>query len=213
MDNIILFVEKILNFIADSPIVSFGGILLSIIGFISAYVYRRKSLKFKDIEIQIVSTNLIEEYEERFPKLSILYENNNLSTITVSRFFLRNSGNDVILESDIAPLDPILLSFQQDDGNELLDWAHVYSKDPANNIQIEPVGENQLCIKFDFLEPKDYAIIQLLHTGKDSSVIKISGTIIGAKEKLSEKKNLDERRQLASRSPFGLNSRAPQSVR
>lgn len=64
---------------------------------------------------------------------------------------------------------------------ELLEYATIYTSNPNNQLRLEKMSQDSFEIKFEYIEPNDTATFQILHTGKDSSALKISGTIIGAK--------------------------------
>lgn len=195
MDNFIKAVDELVKTLAANPYIGLGGFLIGIISLLFSYYVARRDKKIKKLSHVLVSSNIITNNQTIFPKLLITYNDEKLDNLTVSKVKIFNPGTETILPVDIAKNDPIRFSLQSNDTVRMLDFGVVYSSDPNNNFRITQFDDFTIEINFDFVEPEDEFVFQILHTGKDSSVIKVNGTVVGAKDKFSEKASLDIKSQ------------------
>jgi hypothetical protein len=66
-----------------------------------------------------------------------------------------------------------MVSIPPEEGR-LLDYAVIYTSNTANNLRTQLIRDQSFEIVFDYIGPKDQAVVQVLHTGKDSSAIEVS---------------------------------------
>lgn len=122
---------------------------------------------------------LIGKEEQELPsEITILYKNNQVPRLTLTKFWIWNDGTETINGDQIVKDDQIMLSFAESD--QILS-ANVAAFTRAVNkvrVLIDPIQTNKCFISFDYLDSKDGARIELLHTSK-IRYPKISGTIRG----------------------------------
>jgi hypothetical protein len=114
--------------------------------------------------------------------LSKVQDGKALDNFTISKAHISNKGTDIIHRSDVAPSEPLRFSTDFDTGEAILDYTILFANDRTINPSIERIDEKTIELGFDFFEPKDKVIVQILHTGKNSGSILVSGKIIGAKK-------------------------------
>ena len=138
-------------------------------GFLFSYIFYRKGLKKKRLVCHRNSTALITHNISKYKDLKILYNNNEIQTLTSTSITLKNVGNDIINPDDIIPSDPIILKtsghflFSIDTVNNTL--SEIYVSNPKVKVSLEYIDSSNLKLNFDFLPPKCELFITLLHSG------------------------------------------------
>lgn len=176
--------------LATNPYITLVGFLVGIIGFL----YALRDRKIKELAYRLASINIIKNSKKRFPLLNITYDKKNLENFTVTRVSIINVGSDVIRYGDIAQSDPLTICVDPIENSEILEYDVMFTDDKVNQFTIEKLDFTKLVIKFDFVEPNDAAIIQILHTGID---VKVTGTVIGAKKPFSSSGNISTATSMA----------------
>lgn len=169
--------------VATNPIVGFW---IGFIGIILAVIFYSKSRKLKR-PIYWMRTFEILKGEEKFPKLSIAYENGIVNTVSLTKIAFLNAGNETIDSGDIAPKNPLRIEIGG--SFKILDKSVVYTKNEANNFRLEETEQkNTLKINFDYLDKNDGAIFQIIHDGASPDAINIKGSIKGVPRILNFKR-------------------------
>lgn len=135
-------------------------------GFFFSYIFYRKGQKQKKLMCYRNSITLISESISKYKELKILYNDNEIQTITSTFINFKNVGNDIIEPNDIVPTDPIIIStsgnFLSSAENTLFEINVTHPKINANLISI---NTSNITLNFDFLPPKAEISITLLHSG------------------------------------------------
>lgn len=112
-----------------------------------------------------------------FPEeVELRYRKRRVPQITRSIVWIWNAGQKTVRASDIAPHDPLRLGF---DGEVLDCRARRLSREVIRvraNLQDE--AQDEVGIRFEFLDPRDGAVFEVLHTGSDGAP-RCLGTIVG----------------------------------
>lgn len=138
-------------------------------GFIFSYIFYRKGLKNKRLICHRTSTSLISENISKYKDLKILYDNNEIQTLTSTLINFKNVGNDIINPNDIIPSDPITIKttghflFSVNTTDTTL--SEVTVSNTKVKVDLEHVDSSNLKLNFDFLPPKCEISITLLHSG------------------------------------------------
>lgn len=179
MDDIFKAIDNIVKAIVANPYVGLIGFVVAIVSLIYAYYVGQRDRKIKHLYYSLVSTSVIADRKTIFPKLEISYNGKQLDNLTVTKIRMKNIGTEVLRPNDIANNDPIKFSVVSD-GAILLDFGLSYTSDLNNNFAISQIDEQVMEVKFDYIEPGDMANFEILHTGKDSQAVVVSGTVVGA---------------------------------
>lgn len=148
------------------------GALGVIIGLLSI-VYFRKYKK----PSYILKTMKFETKKGKNPKLKILYEDNPVEILSLSRVAIFNDGNQAIRGSDIARRDPLRIITSRD--FRVFDPEFFYIKNEANDFSLEESEEgNVININFDYMNGGDGCIVQFLHDGATSDDISVVGSFV-----------------------------------
>lgn len=193
MDNLISQIDKLIQTITANPYFGLIGFIIGLAGLMYSYYVAKRDHRYKILSRFLVSTNIISKSETLFPKLLIKYDNLDLENLTVIKISIKNIGTDVIKIDDIAQTDPISFSARPESAVRLLDFGITYESDKLNNFKLQKMDNDKVLVTFDYIEPKDVAIIQVLHTGKENKDIVVNGTVIGAKKPFTPKEGSDKK--------------------
>ncbi|MDP6500883.1 MAG: hypothetical protein QGI51_05715 [Dehalococcoidales bacterium] len=143
-----------------------------LIGIVATLVFSiviyHKSKRLRKPTYFIRSTNLVTGFSKKLDKLQLLYDNNSIETITVSKIAFWNDGAETVEESNIV---------EAGDDCDILDAHFVQENDAAKKFSVALVSSKLAGIRFESLDKGEGGVIQLIPTGKDSSDIRISGFI------------------------------------
>ena len=169
---------EILNKIITNPLFGILGFSFSFISIIIAIIFYFKSRKLKEVMYSIQINKLFDDSTRKIPQLQVFFNNKVINRLTASKLALWNSGTTTISKSDIAKASPLQLKLKKD--FEILDIKNIYSSHSGNNVKclFEKSG-NSIKISFDYLDRKEGAVIQILHTSDNPEPLEMEGHLIG----------------------------------
>jgi hypothetical protein len=186
MDEIVKQIEEFIKYVNTNPYIIFLMIVVAVAGLLFNWYSHASNKRIKHLESDIASVNMIQHSQTIFPKLDIKYDNKPLTTLTSSKLVITNRGNESIKKSDVAPLDPIRVSVGSDE-QSILDFGILRESNSTNNFTSSRVDDKTIEFNFDYVDPDDYAIFQIIHTGDSSESLKVTGTVIGSTKPLVSK--------------------------
>ena len=101
---------------------------------------------------------------------------NTTEGLSLCRFIFWNSGKDTLLDNNISSIEPLVLYFGEN--REILEIREISSSNPS--VKFEVVSSNQIYISFEYLESKEGAVFDVIHTG-DNIKPYLAGKIKGGK--------------------------------
>lgn len=171
-----------LDYLNQSWFSSLLTIITFIIALILAIYFFIKSRNLKKISLYSEYDSILDEKPSVLSdSVDIFFQGKKIERLNKTKIYFWNSGNQTIYKKDIENIDPPKLY-----ANEKVDILQLNIINKTREV-INPrlsldMGSNFLM--FDFLDPKDGLVMEILHTGKQED-IKFEGTIIGVKSKLS----------------------------
>ena len=164
-----------------STVASIVGAIIGIVGII---LFFKSGTRGRPTS-QMRSLRLIGKENQNLPEnVKILFDTEEVPRLTLTKVWFWNDGTQTIHGRDIVEDDPLRLVLEDD---ELFLTASVSAATRTVNkfhAEIDRNSRNKCIINFDFLDPKDGARIELLHTAK-SVHPKLLGTIRGLPEGVS----------------------------
>jgi len=171
---------ELLKSVIISPIFSLASFVIAILAIMFSYFFYRKTKKDKRPVYAMRSSNIVRDFSRKLPNLKIVFDGNTIESLTVTKFALWNEGRETISKTDIAQSDPIRLVLKNND--RILDVSVLYSTKVANAFTAEKYLNNDwVCVGFDYLDDGDGAVVQIIHTGYETSSIECQGTIKGVR--------------------------------
>jgi hypothetical protein len=160
-------------------VLAYRGEILAALSIVLAIVVYIKSRRFKSAFYFVETNHIIGSAPRRFRGLEVLYNGSNIESFSASKIFLWNRGTEAIRGTDIAPAAPLLVN--QRDGEVILDHKVLYCSSPHSKVSSHSQENGGVLIAFDYLDPKNGLILEVLHTGGPGT-ISVSGSIIGGGE-------------------------------
>lgn len=117
----------------------------------------------KEISIECKSDVLIKAGKQQIKSLEILYNGKQIADLSSTKFYIWNSGNQVINREDIVTARPISIS--ADSTVNILDAQILKVSDMTNKFTICERNENYVRFDFEYVEQGTGILVQLLHTG------------------------------------------------
>ena len=98
-------------------------------------------------------------------EIKILFNDVAVPLVVVTQLAVWNTGNTVVKGSDIVTSDPLKICFEE--GIVILDAQRVAATQEANDfrIRISEADGSRAFLEFDYLNARDGAKFQIIHTG------------------------------------------------
>jgi hypothetical protein len=140
-----------------------------------AYLFGRR---VKRPTWSVRTTDLVTKRTGELRGLSVRFNSQEVSDLSVSRIVFFNKGADPIRRADIAPAAPLKIYVQK--GATILDASLVAANNPANRVAVRlDSAANQALIDFDYLGSREGAVFDVVHFGGDAAA-GVTGIVIGA---------------------------------
>jgi hypothetical protein len=163
-------IKELLNQNWVGAAIGIGGI---IIGIVFAYSFRPRSrLAAQANTLQLAGPNAV------FPDdLEFLFKGHKVPNVTLSRVAIWNIGNTTLKGDQITTSDP--LRIVTSNGSVILETTIRACTRKVNDFScsLRFGVSNEVECRFDYLDPGDGALIQLIHTGNET--VSVTGTLRG----------------------------------
>lgn len=147
------------------------GLILGTISIVVAWRSRRRS-KVSTVSQEIVLIGGAARYPDR---IEVRYRGEPVPRVTASTVWIWNSGNTTVRGSDIVQSDPPGFQFP---GKILSLSVRKVTRDVIGIRPISSPEPDTAHVMFEFLDPGDGAVLEILHDGESESP-KYFGTVIG----------------------------------
>jgi hypothetical protein len=156
---------------------TYAGFILGIIGLVASYYFYRKSIRIKEPVYSIKSNNLISGSASTLENLSVIYKDEKVNNLTVSKVLFYNRGGETITGKDIVNRNFLKISSKSCD---VLDSSVIEVNNSSNNFSVYYDKPSKIvAIDFDYLDQNQGAVIQVIHTGLSSEDITVQGDVMG----------------------------------
>jgi hypothetical protein len=169
--SIALQINAIKDFLNQNWLGTAIGLIGIIIGVVVAYAYKaRPRLAARKNTLELVGANAVLPDEIEF-----LFRGNKVPKVTMSRVAIWNIGNTTVHGGQIVASDPLRIITSAE--STILDATIRQRTRSVNDFScvLRQGTTNEIECRFDYLDPGDGALIQVIHTGDDE--LKILGTM------------------------------------
>lgn len=142
--------------------------------------------KKKEISYFKSTFKVVKAGKSVIPKLDLLYDGQNIDDLTITKYAIWNSGNEVLNWSDIVIVSPLRIICNN---AKILDVQIIEQSDETNAFKILDKKDNYVKIEFDYVNINDGIVIQILHTG-DAADIDVDCRIKGGRKPRNFNHNL-----------------------
>lgn len=158
-------------------------------GFGYAIYSRLADKRKKEFSYVKKSYKIIEEGKSCIKELKVSYGSRNIENLSITKYAIWNSGNEVINCIDIVKDRPLEIQSSNKNSTVILDARIIMKSDESNKFEITNVKDDSVTIKLDYVDPKEGIVVQIVHTGISEN-IELKGKIKGGKKL----KNISEKR-------------------
>lgn len=153
------------------------GTVIGLIGIGVAFELYRRSRVRPRLFYQERFTRVVGSPEAAFPsEVEIRFAGSPVPRVSKSTIVFWNGGSSTARGSDIVEADPIRLRFQ--DGCQVLQAQIAVASRPVNGVMVTRHDHDAVEISFDFLDPGDGCVVEILHTDSKRTS-RVSGTVRG----------------------------------
>jgi hypothetical protein len=156
------------------PIGAVLGLLAIIVGGVVAWWFARGPR----LVMQVSGSTLVSSPSDN--RIRVLYKDSPVPRVTQSLVWLWREGRGTIRGSDVVSDDPIMLKVP--DGEHVLEATLLVESRPTNGVSVAP-ADGKPCtavlVGFNYLDPRQGAVIEVLHTAKSPTDVEATGTIMG----------------------------------
>lgn len=174
------FIDTFKQYLKDDPIISaiFGAIL----GVIATVILDKARERIKRLWWGAKNITYEQNYFGKNGDFSVSqngdtkYYRHTPRDLSICRFILWSSGKEILLDSDILSIEPVLITF-----NYQCDIVGIENFIPSNStIYYEIINLHQIVIYFEYLELNEGVVFDILYAGNDAEPY-LSGVIKGGK--------------------------------
>lgn len=152
--------------------------LCTIVAFIFGIYTWIAGKKKKEISCFNNTFEVVKAGKSLVPKLELSYEGKEINDLTITKYAIWNSGNEVLNIADIV-VESLQITCNND--TQILDARILVQSDETNMFKIIDKKNNCVKISFDYMDINDGIILQILHTG-EAVELKVECKIKGGKK-------------------------------
>lgn len=178
-------IQKLINWFQQHPEISILGFFLGLILGIWSLVVGIKSRNRKKLAISVTGNNLIQDFSEKINGLIVNFKNEKVKNLTVTRIVIWNNGNQTLHSNDLIQANPLRIVSKDD--VSILDFQIIQENEASNqfeifNAQVDNEKTQSLYIRFDYIDPAQGCVIQIIHNGNSFSDVTVTGKLKGIDE-------------------------------
>jgi len=154
------------------------GAILGLIGIVIGGVLAWWFARGPRLVVQTSGSTLVSTPSDQ--RIRVLYNDEPVPRVTQSLVWLWREGRGTIKGSDVVTADPITINVPT--GDRILDAALLAQSKPTNAVSIELVPDDPEAgarLAFEYLDPRQGAVIEVLHTAESPELIELTGTVMG----------------------------------
>lgn len=157
------------------------GSLIGLVGILLSLYFYFKDKIGNRLDYQMAELKIL-DHKNYTVGMEVKYFDKPIAKLVKTQIVIWNSGHKTIDGNNIVTSDPLRFIF---DSSEVLSCNVMYFSRAINNcIAIKDEHSvNAIKFNFDFLDPKDGMVIEILHTGEEVYP-KFQGSIKGMKDKI-----------------------------
>ena len=164
-----------------SEIVALVGILGVIFSILQGFLTARWSKSRRLLAYATRTFRILRRPLRNLAGLSIIYNASPVDSLSLTRIAVWNAGNESLRRNDIPQTgQPIIYA---PDGVNVFEADIIEATSDANDVKLGPVYEpiTGYAVDFEFLDPGDGVMVEVIHDGNKSTDIRIHGEIIGGR--------------------------------
>jgi hypothetical protein len=153
------------------------GVVLGVLGIVAAIGAAWWFGRGSRVVTQVSGTTLISAPDN--DHIKVLYDHHQVRRVTQSFIWLWREGRGTVRGTDVVLADPVTINVPK--GIRILNVSVAAQTNDTNNVKVvaDSLDETRAVVTFDYLDPRQGAVIEVLHTGERPGETTLSGTIMG----------------------------------
>lgn len=151
-----------------------AGVAVGVAGIVAAYGLYIKGRQQPAMTWAVRKTRIVDPGDR--DDIEVRHQGEPVPRVSQAAVTIWNSGTGTLEPDHVPALDPIVIRIAE--GRVLTVVAEGPS--PANGVRCETTDDVSVRLVFDYLDPRDEAIVTIAHTGPRGVDVDVSGTIKGA---------------------------------
>ena len=143
-------------FLALCTVLAIPAIIISVYTLIIGK--RRREFTYAQTTYQVVKSGV-----SSINKLKLLFNENPIPDLTITRFSIWNSGTEEIRKEDLYFAKPLRIKSLGD--TVILDASIIQESDPEHKFEIISINDKDILINFECAEKQDGVVIEVIHSG------------------------------------------------
>lgn len=162
-------------------IINIVSLSIGLLSILLAVTFYFKSKRTKIISYAKRSYRIITNRFSNIEGVKVLLFDKEVETVTSTRIAIWNGGSKTIYDTDVATLNPIIVSAI--DNERIYKSTIIEVSNDSSNISMSEVQNqpNAWKLDFEYIDPGDGAVIEIIHNGTEESDFSIDGKLKGGK--------------------------------
>lgn len=166
-----------LRTLMENEYVWFGLAFCTVASFVFAIYAWVKGKRRKELSYVSNTYRVIQDGENAIPEVDIKYKKRRIKNFVITKYAIWNSGTEVINAEDLVKTKTLkIISVNSD--TAILEATVMMCNEITNKISITDIQDNGIEVSFDYMEPRNGCVLQIMYTGKKEDlkvVLKIKG--------------------------------------
>lgn len=159
-----------------NPLVSLASFIIGIFGIGLAIYFYKIGVRTRMPCFSMRSFNVISDEIKKYGDLKVLYRDDEIMNLTITRIAIWNGGKETINFNDLAPKD--LIKIIPINNNTIFDSEILSHSNDTCQFSINWTN-SEINISFDYMDYNQGCHLKITHSGKKSSDLLVSGTVKG----------------------------------
>lgn len=182
--------DDILEKLMKNPYAWLALSLLAIIGFALTIMFAIKSKKVRKISQNKSTYKIIRNVNRELSDLEIKWKSDPIDDLSITKLTIWNDGNIKLEEDDFASSEKLAIEAIED--CKMLNASILLEPEKTNTFNINLNLElNKLFISFEYMDPNNGLVIQIVHTGSADN-LRLMGKIKSGKPIKNDENNNDK---------------------
>jgi len=175
--------QSLKDFIAANPeLINLVSIALGIAGVLLAVYFYKQSKPIRQLSFACRTFRIISDKCQRVPGLGVAYEGKDIPSLSITKLAVWNAGTEALRAQDIPSSDPLVIAVRGSKVH-LLKVAVIEVTHTANAASVQfsvNDGNEPAKLTFEYLNPGDGLLVDVVHTGTGTDDIELRGSLVGA---------------------------------
>ncbi len=156
------------------------GIILGVLSIIATAFFAHRYSEKKSPKFMYKTLRKIQRSSDAPDDIEVYYKGHKVDGVQSTVVWFWNDGRKPIVRSDIPKVQPIKIELNDSNELEILDVQVLKQSREVISSQVSKISYKGVQVDFEFLDHNDGFSLEILHTGKSSTDVVVSGTVLGA---------------------------------